>query len=86
MSVPTREEILASQQHLLELRKRLNKIGWQSIPLLPDLEHGLEPRLIKLLARFIRPEDATLTDMDFVGTVVARWARDAGAHLGDPNE
>ena len=86
MSVPTREEILASQQHLLELRKRLNKIGWQIIPLLPDLEHGLEPRLIKLLARFIRPEDATLTDMDFVGIVVARWARDAGAHLGDPNE
>ena len=86
MSVPSHEEMLASQQHLLELRKRLNKIGWQIIPLLPDLEHGLEPRLIKLLARFIRPEDTTLTDMDFVGTVVARWARDAGAHLGDPNE
>ena len=72
MSVPSHEEMLASQQHLLELRKRLNKIGWQIIPLLPDLEHGLEPRLIKLLARFIRLEDATLTDMDFVGTVVAR--------------
>ena len=84
--MPTAEEMLASQQHLLELRKRLNKVGWQIIPLLPDLEHGLEPRLIKLLARFIRPEDATLTDMDFVGNVVARWARDAGAHLGDPNE
>ena len=84
--MPTAEEMLASQQHLLELRKRLNKIGWQIIPLLPDLEHGLEPRLIQLLARFIRPEDTTLTDMDFVGNVVARWARDAGAHLGDPNE
>ena len=39
-----------------------------------------------LLARFIRPSDADLNDMDFVGTVFARWAREAGAHLGDPNE
>jgi hypothetical protein len=82
----TAEAALASQQRLLELRKRLNKIGWQIIPLLPDLEHGLEPRLIKLLARFIRPSDGDLTDMDFVGTVFARWAREAGAHIGDPGD
>ena len=84
--MPTTEEMIASQQHLLELRKRLNKIGWQIIPLLPDLEHGLEPRLIKLLARFIRPSDGDLTDMDFVCTVFSRWARDAGAHIGDPGD
>jgi len=84
--MPSREEALGSQAKLLELRKRLNAIGWQIIPLLRDLEHGLEPRLIRLIARFIRPSDADLTDMDFVGTVFARWAREAEAHIGDPGD
>ena len=43
-------------------------------------------RLQSLLLRHTRPEDVTMSDRDFVQTILDRWKRDQAAEIVDVNE
>lgn len=43
-------------------------------------------RLVRILKRHVRDEDANLTEDAFIRTVMARYAKERHAPLIDPNE
>lgn len=54
----------------------------------PEMEvvRQQQGRLIDIIRRHVRMEDAALTDREFIKKVFERWRADADAHHGDPNE
>lgn len=52
---------------------------------LPDMSgiHKQQQRLFDCINRFVRAEDAKLTDAHFIETVYRRWLKDRDGYIGD---